>query len=347
MKNRIIPIILAFSLLFSLATIPVSANTEKPPLSTADALQILRHAAEIIVLSQEDQIRFDFFGDGMITTRNALFALRVAAGIIDINGNLIVSTPVSAGTLRVSATSTEIGTFRHVTLRTNYSDVTWTSSDPTIATVTKNYRETGNEQFGWGAGVDSSYKEGTTTITGRRPNGNTVAVTITVKNTNPLNFNPADFPNLALPPVPVTPDYNPFSGTTTPAVTEYYRVRDEFSVWMAINDARILDGLNPQNWDVALAEAARTHALDLNANNIRSHIGSDNSTHTTRAVRAGFQYDQSLVREAIAFNGANRAIQDWLNSPSHKSIMMSSGRDLIGIGVDGGTVVLKTGAAIY
>jgi hypothetical protein len=58
-------------------------ETTPDELTTADALAILRHVAGVETLSQSDLMKYDFNKDGNIDTSNALFVLRVVAGLAE------------------------------------------------------------------------------------------------------------------------------------------------------------------------------------------------------------------------------------------------------------------------
>jgi uncharacterized protein YkwD len=334
--KKLISIVLALTMLL---TLPVTASAT---LTSADALQILRYAAGTITLSESDLTRLDLNKDGKVNSADALFVLRYVAGVINLDGTPRVIPSTSTEPLNVDNTTIEMGLYVRDIIKTNHSDVKWSSSDPAIVFVTQNYRDVHGSINNWGAGIHTSNKTGQAIITGSRPNGETIRVTVTVTNPNPSTFNPANYPNLVEAPLPTTPEYNPFIHINEQATFyEYRRVINERIVWEEINNVRIAERQQPLSWDTSLAEAARLHSIDQNTNNFRGHTGSDGSVPANRARIAGFKGDVNAVGEIIAFNGFSRAVNDWLNSEGHKRIMMDAFDDVVGVGIDNNIVVVK------
>jgi hypothetical protein len=75
--KKLFSVILALVMTFSLAA-SVSANA---PLTSADALNVLRGAAGLINLTPEQRTRYDMNNDGEINTADAVAILRVTAGL--------------------------------------------------------------------------------------------------------------------------------------------------------------------------------------------------------------------------------------------------------------------------
>jgi uncharacterized protein YkwD len=290
-----------------------------------------------------------------------------------VNGVLTLRNPTAGSTvinvvrettpLRITSGSHEssivLNTFDSRMFEFNHPDVTWTSSNPDVLTITRVYHQDWTEivedwqwalgtnwefEARWAIGIRSSNVTGNTTLTGTRSNGQSVSVQVTVENRRTASFNPANYPNLVEAPVPAVPEYSPFPTTTVSTeYAEYHRMVQERIIWEQINVERIKNGLNPQSWDTALALAARNHSIDLNTNNMTGHISSDGSALNTRVVRAGFTGNAFMTTEIIAHGGATRAVSDWLNSSGHKGIMLSEFRDVMGVGISGNIVTVVMG----
>ena len=77
-------------------------------------------------------------------------------------------------------------------------------------------------------------------------------------------------------------------------------------------------------WNTKLQQAATVHSLDMSNNNFFSHTGSDGSRLGQRISAQGYSY--SKVGENIAAGQPDIAsvIDDWMNSPSHCSNIMTA-----------------------
>jgi uncharacterized protein YkwD len=383
MKTRILSILITLALLLSL-TITASATQplRNEDITTATALQILRHAAGIADLSAEDQIRYDFNGDGQITTADALWALRVAAGIINIDGTLVVRPRVpqesdwgyvngvltlrntsinnsttlkvirDTGALRFTnlfdSNSLTLNTFSTRTLNFNHPDTTWTSSNPNVAFITAVHHydwaadldavqwglgQTWEMDATWGVAIVTSNVEGSSTITGRRPNGQSISVTVRVENQRTDLFRPTDFAGLVSAPIPTRINFDPLRGAAEqPAYREFIRETEEHIAWLMVNEERIKVGVNPLSWDANLATAARAHSEDQVKHNFMGHTGSNGSTVRSRIQNSGFTGEYSPISETITSAGPIGAAQSWMNSPGHREAMLAAEFDLIGIG---------------
>jgi hypothetical protein len=99
------------------------------------------------------------------------------------------------------------------------------------------------------------------------------------------------------------------------------------------SNSRLL-GLN-----IFFAAAARAHAVDQATNNLFTHVGSDGSSSAVRAARAGFT---GLMIAEIGTQGTpTAAASRWMNSAGHRTVMLSPGRDVIGVGVADGVIYSK------
>jgi uncharacterized protein YkwD len=98
------------------------------------------------------------------------------------------------------------------------------------------------------------------------------------------------------------------------------------------NSERQRQGLAPLRLSTSLNQAAQRHAEDLGRNRIFSHTGSDGSQMIDRARAAGYLY--SFLGENIAAGNATPAltIQQWMNSPGHRSNILKGEFSEVGFG---------------
>lgn len=109
-------------------------------------------------------------------------------------------------------------------------------------------------------------------------------------------------------------------------------------VLAAVNAVRARHGLAALVPDVRLVEAARLHSRDQAAvGGSMGHIGSDGSAPGDRLAAAG--YDWAMVSENVAAGYATAAavVAAWLDSPPHRSTILSPGAVHAGIGYVGGS----------
>jgi uncharacterized protein YkwD len=109
----------------------------------------------------------------------------------------------------------------------------------------------------------------------------------------------------------------------------------ERSVVRAINFHRRITGVPRVRGAAGLARAAGYHSREMLAADFFSHNSRDGSSFATRIRRfARF----NAVGEVIAMlsgcrGAARRAVTMWLNSPPHRSILLSGTYRRIGVGV--------------
>jgi uncharacterized protein YkwD len=105
-------------------------------------------------------------------------------------------------------------------------------------------------------------------------------------------------------------------------------------VLSAINDARQVRGIRPLRVASGLTRAARAHAKAMATNGFFSHSSRDGTSPGTRIRRF---YDGSLVGETLLWRSptvsAEQALQMWLDSASHRKVLMSRSFREVGIGI--------------
>ncbi|HEY1043276.1 MAG TPA: CAP domain-containing protein [Telluria sp.] len=79
----------------------------------------------------------------------------------------------------------------------------------------------------------------------------------------------------------------------------------------------------PVAWNAALAQAARTHSVDMASHRAFGHRGSDHSEVGARARREG--YGWRGIGENISFGqrAAEEAVEGWISSPGHCANLMN------------------------
>lgn len=98
------------------------------------------------------------------------------------------------------------------------------------------------------------------------------------------------------------------------------------------NLERQRQGLSPLKLSTNLNQAAQRHAEDLSRNRIFSHTGSDGSQMSDRVRAAGYRF--SYVGENIAAGNSTPGltIQQWMNSPGHRSNILKGEFTEVGFG---------------
>jgi len=107
----------------------------------------------------------------------------------------------------------------------------------------------------------------------------------------------------------------------------------EQSIAYQLNQHRSGNGLASLTLASELTQAARRHALDMAENDFTGHTGSDGSSAGERMQDAG--YDWVVWGEIIGwgFGGsAESMVNWWMNSPTHRTIILSSQFEDFGVG---------------
>ncbi len=106
----------------------------------------------------------------------------------------------------------------------------------------------------------------------------------------------------------------------------------EPAVLARINNVRRTHGLKPLRASGTLAKAANRHARSMARGGFFSHASPDGTQPSTRIRRF---YDGSAVGETLLWRSpgltAAQAVQMWLASPPHRSILLSSSFREIGL----------------
>ncbi len=99
-----------------------------------------------------------------------------------------------------------------------------------------------------------------------------------------------------------------------------------------INEARSQFDLGPLTAATELNAAAQKHASDMASAQHTQHIGSDGSTPRERFLQ--FEYPRGYAGEATAWGFADprQSVEFWVNSPSHRSIILNRYATEVGMG---------------
>lgn len=123
-------------------------------------------------------------------------------------------------------------------------------------------------------------------------------------------------------PQPVYWEQSPLSPDASPAEQLFWYV----------NEARRLYNLPPLAYVYELTIAAQQHSDDMAAYEYNAHIGSDGSRPAERLGWYG--YTGAYAGEAVAwgFERAIDAVEFWVNSPSHRAIILHPNANELGVG---------------
>jgi hypothetical protein len=98
------------------------------------------------------------------------------------------------------------------------------------------------------------------------------------------------------------------------------------------NQARAQQGLQPLQWDPALADAAQAHAQRMADQRMLSHQLPGEPDLAIRAGQAGAHF--RAVAENIAIAGSVDGLQkEWMKSPPHRANILDPRLDHIGVGL--------------
>jgi uncharacterized protein YkwD len=100
-----------------------------------------------------------------------------------------------------------------------------------------------------------------------------------------------------------------------------------------INAERAGYGLAPYQFDAAVAAATAAHSADQAARRTMSHIGSDGSDAGQRLTRQGVTWRSWGENVGAGFNDPATLLQAWLDSPSHRPIVLNTTHSRVGAGV--------------
>jgi len=92
---------------------------------------------------------------------------------------------------------------------------------------------------------------------------------------------------------------------------------------VSINNERKAKGIFQLQTDAFLLCAAQQHVLDISAKKKCTHTGSNGSSFSNRAKKCGFVMKSGGEIIACGQKSARQAVDAWLKSPGHNSILFS------------------------
>jgi uncharacterized protein YkwD len=122
--------------------------------------------------------------------------------------------------------------------------------------------------------------------------------------------------------------------TPTPATVAFVPHPDLYAsdVQNFVNAYRRRAGVPPVSLQWQLNQAAQSHANDMARRNVLSHIGSDGSTGGTRISRTGYRWWIWGENVASGQTSPSQVVWAWLNSPSHRAVMLDRRFQQMGLG---------------
>lgn len=105
-----------------------------------------------------------------------------------------------------------------------------------------------------------------------------------------------------------------------------------------LNAIRAEKGLPPLKYNLKLETAAQVHVVDMQSHGLRSHAGSDGSQYYDRIINAGYHMADrwGAANETIGWgNNLDRQVSWWMNSTTHRNIILSGNYTEVGIGYAG------------
>ncbi|HSS14497.1 MAG TPA: CAP domain-containing protein, partial [Rhizomicrobium sp.] len=103
-------------------------------------------------------------------------------------------------------------------------------------------------------------------------------------------------------------------------------------IFALANQARAQAGVGRLEWDAALAEAALNHCRRMAQEGPIAHRYGGEPDVATRAADAGARF--GVIEENVAVGPSAEGIhEEWMNSPGHRSNLLSPDVDRVGVAV--------------
>ncbi len=99
-----------------------------------------------------------------------------------------------------------------------------------------------------------------------------------------------------------------------------------------INAARARFDLPPMTYGFELSAAAQSHALDKSRFPDNPHVGTDGTTAAERLLRSGYGGGYAGEATAWGFSDPRLAVEFWMNSDSHRPLILNRLGTAVGIG---------------
>lgn len=107
----------------------------------------------------------------------------------------------------------------------------------------------------------------------------------------------------------------------------------ELEAFKQINQHRQANGCPALTLDYELSLAAQAHSQDMATYNYFSHTGRNGSSFSDRAKAAGYKYRPSGEILAAGQSTPTGAVNSWMGSSGHRSIILTCANDDVGIGL--------------
>lgn len=99
-----------------------------------------------------------------------------------------------------------------------------------------------------------------------------------------------------------------------------------------INAARSMFGLSALPYNFELSAAAQSHAVDKARFPDNPHVGTDSTSAAERLLRSGYRGGYAGEATAWGFSDPREAVEFWVNSDSHRPLILNQLGTEIGIG---------------
>ncbi|GAA2782080.1 CAP domain-containing protein [Streptomyces showdoensis] len=99
-----------------------------------------------------------------------------------------------------------------------------------------------------------------------------------------------------------------------------------------VNQERRRAGVPDLRLDDRLSAAAQRHANDMAVNDLTQHNGTDGSDFSRRISDAGYPGNTARAENVTPGNSVPEAMRMWMNSPGHRTNILSGSYRAIGIG---------------
>ena len=106
----------------------------------------------------------------------------------------------------------------------------------------------------------------------------------------------------------------------------------ERQVFALVNAEREHHGLDPLHWHQGVTQVARAHSRDMVTRGFFAHECPDGSTAPSRLQAAGLDYNFSGENLGRRQSTARQLVDEWMNSPEHRAILLHPHFTHTGIG---------------
>lgn len=121
-------------------------------------------------------------------------------------------------------------------------------------------------------------------------------------------------------------------GASTDGVTSSVLTAWEKEVFDLTNSFRARNNLSALNWSAQAATAARLHSQDMADNNYFDHTGLNGSTPSSRMKAQGISFTMAGENIIGGYGNALYSSNGWMNSSGHRSNMLNSSYNHLGVG---------------